>query len=426
MKGLMPLIIALILIAMITLATIHYTTTMVTYNASIAQSTTGNIEWVALQDELRSMMLTTLRKASQSATLKFIEVFLKEYGDDGFIEDPNRVITRTYRSGSTTITRSYIYYKYSYFSSTTIYANTRNPSDLYKLYLKGYNMSRSDFIDALTKASREASKILMNTSQTMINNWVNIRVQYGYRLHVVNHTAYYITTLSSNPNDGSIGVSRIGLNLVLDVYSPWSGYKRFNETIEVYLEVRFKQGIKGDTCYYIPLLFKAYVYIGGERTSYILDPDNIVVKLYSKMFHRWGETVYTPRATPNGLDMVILGNIAGYYYGDGYTQVYYSFNLRRNRYAFIAYSLIYNTSLSDPSYDDEFKPPLSEDVLNTVVDRHTMTFFIGGLITTSIDNIYIATPLQLVFSYLYDTNPPPYDWLVEQLFYGDPGQVRYG
>jgi len=417
MKSVIPLIIALVLIAMITLATIYYTTTIVVYHADINLNPSYNSEWVILTEEIRSVLLTTIRRTSVYAYNAFIQTFQKEYGDAGFSEDPSRVITRRYGSR----VNNYVYYKYSYFSSTSIYVNTRNPSDLLKLYLKGYNMSRADYLDAIHKASVDASNILQQYSRNSINEWISLRRGMGYRIQLINLTAYYITDLSSNQVNGSIGLNRIGLNVVLDVYSPWSGYKRFNETVEVSIEVLFKKADSGDTSYILPILAKAYVVIGGERVSYIIDLKNVSVVLYGRMFHRMSELIYTP----GSLEKIYLNPLTGYYHGYGETLMYYEVKARRNLVAFIFYSMIYNMSLSDPIYDDAFPPPISEDNTRNTVPRHTMTFFIGGLVHGNIDGIYVVAPLQVVYAYLWDTQPQGYNWKFDDQVVGDPELVRW-
>jgi len=418
MKSILPLIIAFVLVAMLSVATLYYITSVVTYNADISMNRTHRAEWRVLEEEVRSILLTILRKNSHYALQKFEETFLNNYEDDGFYEEPSKVIIRkvVIRRGRRRylLLNMYIYYRYSKYSSTIYYCYLNgNIDDLYELNLQGYNMSRNDYLDAINKASTDATSLLSEYSYTTIMRWINMREKLGYKIYLINMTAYFNVSLESNPVNGSVGISREGINVVLDVYSPWSGYKRINET--------FKEAVEGDTQIYLPIKALAYIVIGGEKVSYILDPQNISVVLYSKMFHRMSELEYIYGT----LDKIILNEVGGYYLGKGETILYFGIQARRNIIAYILNSIIYNMSLSDPDYDDTFQVPCSEDDPNTYIPRHTMTFFIGGLIYANIDGIYVVTPLQIVYSYLFDTQPQNYDWSYSDYIVGDIGQVNW-
>ncbi len=419
MKSIIPLIIALVLVLMLVLATIYFTTMIVTYNANISSGPKSTSEWWIFEEEIKSVLLTSLMEGSQKAAEAFNQTFKTLYTDQGFSEDPNRVIVRESRYGWDT--NSYIYYKYSRYSSTTIYCQTNDPDDLYKKNLEGYNMSRTQFIDAIHKASTTASAVLSDTVWATLQRWVEERSTLGYRIQIIDVLAYYYVDLQSNPTNGSIGINRVGVHAVIDVYSPWSGYKRFSERVEAEIRTVFKEGVEGDTEIYIPIKTTAYLTIGNNRIAYMLDPSNITIILYSKMFHRMSETVYTP----GQLDMVKLKDVAGYYHGNGETTLYYAAEMKRNVIALILNSMIYNMSLSDPDADDSYRVPCSEDDPNTYIVRHTMTFFIGGLLYATIDGIYMTTPIQIVYTYMFDTAPTNYDWVFDDHIVGDPGQVTF-
>jgi len=89
--------------------------------------------------------------------------------------------------------------------------------------------------------------------------------------------------------------------------------------------------------------------------------------------------------------------------------------------------MIYHMSLSDPSYDDEFRPPCSEDDVRNTAPRHTMTFFIGGLVFANIDGVHVVAPLQVIYAYLFDTQPSEtqYDWSFTGRVVGDLGLVKW-
>ncbi|MCD6300749.1 MAG: hypothetical protein J7L82_01605, partial [Staphylothermus sp.] len=433
MKSVLPLIIAFVLIGMLSIATLYYVTGVITYNTNIYMNQAYGTEWRALEEEVRSILLTILRKYSYYAVQQFNTTFMNNYEDEGFQENPDpesrvtrKVMVRTDHK-KTTIINEYVKYNYGDFSSTYTYCYvTHDPNSLYELNLEGYSASRNDYLDAIYRASIDASTVLTEYTYTVMNRWIDIREDLGYRIYIIDINSYFNTTLASNPYNGSIGTTRMGTNVVLDVYSPWSGYKRVNETVEILFKVIFKEGFRNDTSFYLPIRVYAYISIGNENISYIIDPDNVTTILYSKMFHRMSELEYIP----GNLDKIVLDKIKEYYSGEGETIIYYTFNTRTNIPEYVFNSIIYNMSLSDPTYDDEFRIPCSEKDyqklpkrIQEFPPRHTMTFFIGGLVYANIDGIYVVTPLQIVYSYLFDTQPQNYDWSYSDYIVGDIGQV---
>ncbi|MET1160149.1 MAG: hypothetical protein ABWW65_04230 [Thermoprotei archaeon] len=423
MKGVLPIVIALTIVFMLTLATLYYTTTMVSYTAEISMQPAMGSEWNIIREEILSILLTSLRRASQQALQKYIDTFLQEYRDLGFYEDPSRVITRTYWWRI----NSYIYYKYSYFSSTVL-TDPYNPDyeKLNEKNLYGFNLSYTDYIDALRKASSDASVVLTNAVATGVSNWEKYRESLGYGIEVINLTAYMTTTLESNSINGSIGIGKTGASIVVDVYSPWSGYKRFNETVEVVIEVVFKRAISGDKEYIFPLNIKAYVNMGGYITSYILDPGSLNITIYSNTLHRMSKLKYYP----GNPDYTTLKPIAGYYHGEGINLLYYSLDTVKNLYVFVRDSAIYNMSLSDPYIDWYcwawvFQVPYSEDEPDIELPRHTMTIFWGALAIANIDGIYAIAPIKIVFGYRYMTDVPGYCWVYQDEIVGDENMINW-
>ncbi|RLG80876.1 MAG: hypothetical protein DRO13_02620 [Thermoprotei archaeon] len=422
MKGVIPIVMAMTIVFMLVIATIYYTTMIVTYRAEIALEPVSAAEWSNLGEEIYSILLTSIRESSPYALERFLETFTSYYGDDGFQEEPDRVILREVREKGSKEVNNYTYYRYSYFSSTVL-------NDLDSLNLEGFSTSLADYLDALGKASADASRELRARVSQSITRWKRYREELGYQVTIANLTAYFVVDLETDPVNGSTGYGRIVVSAVVDVYSPWSGYRSFNETVEIIFRVMFKEAVDGGEEVVFPLVIEAYVRMGESTTSYILDPSTITVTLYSNTFHRMSNAKYTPGQP----DRAVLTPVGGYYYGNGTNLLYYALEMARDRYLFVRDSIVYNMSLSDPDFDlekgicwaKEFRVPHDEEDTKTKLPRHTMTIFWGGLVTANIDGIYVAAPLSVVYGYRYMTDASGYCWVYEDRIVGDVGMIQW-
>lgn len=417
MKSFVPIAAALIIFAALVASTILYMTALMTLTGELYTYPAEERE--VIQEELNGILLTAMRTSSYEANRTFFEVFLKEYNEN-FVNGIN--VTRTYRWYKITVWL----YNYNDYNKRCDDPNLACVfSESYDTYnLRGFNSSRDSFLLALDKAASSASVIYRATLFNLTNNWMETRRSLGYLIDLVEYNVEYNVRAWHVRANGSYALSNLTAYVIVDVYSPWSGYFRVKSNISIIVTAYFYRGFRGyNEGFFAPINITARIYVNGVENNYIVDPGGVSFRLFSRSLSRIDSLETVP---VNDTRMILLRNHAMFYMGNGVTQVIFlaPFKSGKNIWT-TTIEVIRGLSLSDASYDDEFPPPESATpnyISNRVIYGHVLAYFWGGLMNVNVDGVLMNLGIITAFKYDYYTNPPyPYDWICRvRGFFGDP------
>ncbi|MEM4625123.1 MAG: hypothetical protein QXR24_07025, partial [Thermosphaera sp.] len=309
MKAQLPIIIALVLVASLTVTTIIYTTSSITYTSLTVMERESGGEWEYISEQIDSILLTALSAASSGSSRNFSEVYwrlyqdsVKEYdwwtrtcmtedGCPGVQNDQNCTATL------------WILYNYDDFRCVgKCDTNYSSP---------GFNWSMGNYTFALQQAAYSYFYNARLITRSILEKWGDMMANYGYVIYTSKVGGYYTIKISSYGNY-SESISILRLNATLDIYSSWAGYRRIVRYVEIGYSTRFYTGFWSDDGIYLPVYVNVYIDSNGVKTYYIIHPNSTRLTLYSVMLKR----LYFLQTDQGNITMQ---PIVSYYYGNGTT-----------------------------------------------------------------------------------------------------------
>jgi len=414
-RGQLPIVIALVLVASLTVTTIIYTTSTITYTSLTVLETGSAGEWTYLTEQLDSILLTALSAASPNASRTFETTYWSLYRDS--VREGGRW-TRTCtivdgcpgtsRRGRCTASLWTLYNYDDFRCIGKCDSNYTSP---------GFSWSMSNYTFALQQAAHSYLYRARMVAEAMLNNWRDVLASYGYVIYTSSIGGFYNITIASYGNySESTAVMR--LNATLDIYSATAGYRRMIRYVEIGYTARFYSGFWSDDGIYLPVYVNAYVDLNGVKAYYIINPDETSLTVYSVMLRRLSFL-----NTTGG--NVTLKPIVSYYYGNGTTLLIFRINAT-DRNMWNQEGVVWReVVLSHRDYDDTFAPPLTTADPSSKLTRVTVAFLWAGLLSTRIEGIDLYNGIKIVFKHYANTQPAGYDWLTSVPFniYGDERAV---
>jgi hypothetical protein len=428
MKAEMPIVIALALVLSLIIATIYYTTSTLTYISASAGSEQGM--WSMLGDELDSIILATLsRLGNQSSTL-FYSTFWSNYKEAFYNLTPLQRLNNTayreiyydpvtgrYVSCPTKMAWS-IVYDYDDYKCFGLCEDYTSP---------GFNNSLSSFLNAVNLSSQMVANNLSSNLYNALLNWANIMSRLGYVVYSngIGVNVTYTTVITSDSATGaSYSWASLHIDLFVDVYNPYLGYKRITRFIEIGFNATFQQGYWKYDGLYLPVYVSAYVNLNGVVSNYIVNPSTTTLTVYSGSLRLLNFT-----STSNG--NITLQPVASYYYGNGTTYLVYRIPINKSyQWPWLQEVVVWsNLVLSSAYCDDSYPPPYSlsqpdpprNSDNDTARRKVTVAYLWAGLLNVDIMGFNLTNGLKIVFKYYANTKPPSGDWVDSVPFdlYGD-------
>lgn len=412
MRGQLPIIIALVLVASLTVTTIIYTTSTITYTSLTVLETGSTGEWTYITDQLDSILLSALSAASPNASRSFESTYWSLYTDsvkeggswtrnctnvDGCPTSKGNWCTATYWT------------RYNYDDFRCIGKCDSNYTS------PGFNWALSNYTFALQQAAYSYFYRARVVAEVMLNNWRDMMVSYGYVIYTSNIGGFYRINIASYGNY-SESTTVMRLNATLDIYSATAGYRRMIRYVEIGYTARFYSGLWSDDGIYLPVYVNAYVDLNGVKAYYIINPDETSLTVYSVMLKRLSFL-----NTTGG--NVTLKPIVSYYYGNGTTLLIFRIDAT-DRNMWNQEGVVWReVVLSHRDYDDTFAPPLTTTDPSSKLTRVTVAFLWAGLLSTRIEGINLYNGVKIVFKHYANTAYG--DWLDSVPFdiYGDERAV---
>lgn len=415
MRGQLPIIIALVLVASLTVTTIIYTTSTITYTSLTVLETGSAGEWTYITEQLDSILLSALSAASPNASKSFEITYWNLYSDSvkerGSWTRACTIVDGCpgTRRGSQCIAALWTLYNYDDFRCIgKCDLNYTSP---------GFSWSMSNYTFALQQAAYSYFYRARMVAEVMLNNWRDMLASYGYVIYTSSIGGFYRINIASYGNY-SESTTVMRLNATLDIYSATAGYRRMIRYVEIGYTARFYSGLWSDDGIYLPVYVNAYVDLNGVKAYYIINPDETSLTVYSVMLKRLSFL-----NTTGG--NVTLKPIVSYYYGNGTTLLIFRINAT-DRNMWNQEGVVWReVVLSHRDYDDTFAPPLTTADSSSKLTRVTVAFLWAGLLSTRIEGINLYNGVKIVFKHYANTQPAGWDWLDSVPFniYGDEKAV---
>jgi hypothetical protein len=282
-RGQLPIIIALVLVASLTVTTIIYTTSTITYTSLTVLETGSAGEWTYITEQLDSILLSALSAASLNASKSFENTYWNLYSDS-VKEYGSWTRTCTIvdgcpgtRQGNRCIAALWTLYNYDDFRCIgKCDSNYTSP---------GFSWSMSNYTFALQQAAYSYFSRARMVAEVMLNNWRDMLASYGYVIYTSSIGGFYRINIASYGNY-SESTTVMRLNATLDIYSATAGYRRMIRYVEIGYTARFYSGLWSDDGIYLPVYVNAYVDLNGVKAYYIINPDETSLTVYSVMLKR--------------------------------------------------------------------------------------------------------------------------------------------
>ncbi|MEM4538468.1 MAG: hypothetical protein QXP68_07010 [Thermosphaera sp.] len=398
MRAQLPIIIALVLVASLTITTIIYTTSTITFTSLTVLEKGGSGEWAYIAEQLDSILLTALSVASTDSAASFSNTYWRLYRDSvveyGWWTRVCRIVDGCpgVRQGQLCNATLWILYNYDDFSCIgKCDANYTSP---------GFNWAMGNYTFALQQAAYSYFRNARLIAQAVLENWRDMMANYGYVIYASNVGGYYTINVSSH-REYSESISILRLNATLDIYSSWAGYRRMIRYVEIGYSTRFYTGFWSDDGIYLPVYVSAYIDANGVKTYYIINPNSTELTLYSVMLKR----LYFLQTNQGNITM---RPVVSYYYGNGTTLLIFRIpsntkNMTHQR------EVVWNvTVLSHIESDDTFAPPLTTRDPCSKLPRVTVAFLWAGVLSTKIEGIDVYNGVKIVFKHYVNTENTDY------------------
>ncbi len=414
MKAQLPIIIALVLVASLTVTTIIYTTSTITYTSLTVLETGSSGEWTYITDQLDSILLSALSAASQNASKGFESTYwnlysdvVKEYGSwtrTCTIVDGCPGPSTDRRKCTATLWTLYNYDDFRCIGKCD--SNYTSP---------GFNWSMSNYTFSLQQAAYSYFFRAARIAEITLNNWRDMMASYGYVIYTSSIGGFYRIEVASYGNF-SESKATLRLNATLDIYSATAGYRRMIRYVEIGYSARFYTGFWSDDGIYLPVYVNAYVDLNGIKAHYIVNPSETYLTLYSVMLKRLSFLNTTQ-------GNITMRPIVSYYYGNGTTLLIFKINSTDSNMWNQEAVVWRNVVLSHRDYDDTFAPPYTITDPSSKLERVTVAFLWAGLLTTRIEGVNLYNGVKIVFKHYANTAYG--DWLDSVPFniYGDERAV---
>jgi len=419
MKAEMPIVIALALVLSLIIATIYYTTSTLTYIS--ASAGLEQRMWSMLGDELDSIILATLSRLGNRSSTLFYTTFWSNY-KEAFNFSNQPLVRRNTKASSEGCPRTMIWsivYNYDDYKCFGLCESSYSSP--------GFNKSLSSFLNAVNLSSQNVANNLSSSLYNALLNWANIMSRLGYVVYSngIGVNVTYTTLITSDPATGaSYSRASLHIDVFVDVYNPYLGYKRITRFIEIGFNATFQQGYWKYDGLYLPVYVSAYVNLNGVVSNYIVNPSTTTLTVYSGSLRLLNFTI-----TNKG--NITLQPVASYYYGNGTTYLVYRIPINQSyqwpwRQEVVVWS---NLVLSSAYCDDSYPPPYSlsqpdpprNSENDTARRRVTVAYLWAGLLNVGIMGFNLTNGLKMVFKYYANTIPPSGDWVDSVPFdlYGD-------
>ncbi len=418
MKGEMPVVVALALVLSLILATIYYSTSTLNY-VSIP-SGSEQAAWSVVGDEIDSIILATLARLSGNASSLFASTFWGNYTEyfsyqSSLVRFNSRARYESYYDPASdrilrcpTSMRWDVVYNYDDYVCYGLCQSNYTS--------RGFNQSFTRFYNAVNLSAQSVSALLASSLYTTVRNWAGLMNNLGYTVYpsgiIVN--ASYAATIASDSTTGS-SYSRVALrvNVTVDVYNPYLGYKRITRWLEIGYTAVFQQGYWKYDGLYIPVYVTAYVNFNGAPSSYIVNPNSTRLTVYSGSL----ALMYFAQTSRGNITM---SPVAAYYYGNGTTYLVFRIPISPSYYwPWLQEVAVWRYLVLSSAYcDDSYPPPYSlslpdpqKPALDMLRRKVTVAFLWAGLLGVEIYGFNLLTGLKLVFKYYANTIPPSGDWV---------------
>ncbi|MEZ0394554.1 MAG: hypothetical protein ABWK00_05900, partial [Desulfurococcaceae archaeon] len=326
MRGQIPVLIAVALVAGIIMASMAYAS----LRLASARISTGNAsEWRALEDQLDSVILAAIARASPSASQAFLSTFNGTYRDSLIVgslanrPDESRVNTLWSRYNCNICygrrgasSPSWVLYNFNDFLCPGNCASNYTST--------GFSEELGNFNYSLRLSAGGYSYAVSRAVLSAISNWANALAQLGYYIPLasVNASSSYATSFASYPNGTSISNSSLRVSASVDVYSPWGGYRRLSRYVELGVTAVFDGGLDLYRGVLLPVRVSAYVDLSGTRSWYIVDPSQASLTIYSTEL-TW--LSYLDKGFVDGKTNASRTSlVSSYYYGNGTSLLYFA------------------------------------------------------------------------------------------------------
>jgi hypothetical protein len=415
-RGQLPIIIALVLVASLTVTTVIYTTSTITYTSLTVLETESAGEWTYLTEQLDSILLSALSAASPNASRSFETAYWSLYRDS--VREGGRW-TRTCRIvDGCPGRRRWLFWCEATLWTLYNYDDFRCIGKCDSNYTSpGFSWSMSNYTFALQQAAHSYFYRARAVAEVMLNNWRDVLASYGYIIYTSSIGGFYSINIASYGNY-SESTAVIRLNATLDIYSATAGYRRMIRYVEIGYTARFYSGFWSDDGIYLPVYVNAYVDLNGVKAYYIINPNETSLTVYSVMLKRLSFL------STNGGN-VTLKPIVSYYYGNGTTLLIFRISAT-DRNMWNQEGVVWReVVLSHRDHDDTFPPPLTIANPCSRLTRVTVAFLWAGLLSTRIEGANLYNGVKIVFKHYANTQPVGGDWLTSVPFniYGDERAV---
>jgi len=443
-----PIIIAAVLLLALTVTTIYYTTSTLTYTGVVKYENTESVTWEDLSNQLLSILISSLAAANTNASNKFTNTYWNRGSLDA-VRESSSTITRTCvladdesRNSCSSCGGSYgVIWICEWWGcyplvTCTIALNSYNYDDFVCIglcnanyNLSGVSQARYNWISALNYSTFSYTSALREAISSSIGNWSSIISSYGFTVYNTgnNPNINYTINVSSSPGDYasscSTSTAKLRISLSLDVFSVTMGYRRVNYYIEAGYNTTFCMGLWLNDGILLPVYVSAYLDLNGDRSTYIVSPEQVMLILNSTVLKRL-------RFLNTSDGNVALKPYASYYMSNGTVLLYFKIPVTNDyiNKTWEQVAVFWRSLLLSCIYcDDTFQPLTSINSITsgntcgTTTPSVTLAYLIPGIIRVNINGLDVFNGVKIILKYYANTKPNNGDWLdsIPFDFYGD-------
>jgi len=430
-----PIIIAAVLLLALTVTTIYYTTSTLTYTGVVKYESTESVTWGSLSDQVLSILISSLAAANTNASNRFTNTYWSRGSLDAVQESsvsrqricpykstldgrppgPCSSCGGSYDSKQKTCTIDLNLYNYDDFVCIGL-CNANYTS-------RGISWAIGNWTSALNDSTVSYTSALREAISSSISKWSSIISSYGFTVYNRDVNISYTINVSSSPggyaSSCSTSTAKLRVSLSLDVFSVTMGYRRVNYYIEAGYNATFCMGLWLYDGILLPVYVSAYLDLNGDRSTYIVSPEQVMLVLNSTVLKRLSFL-----NTSNG--NVALKPYASYYMSNGTVLLYFKIPAKDtntwNQEVVVWRDLV----LSCAYCDDTFQPLTSINTIDTrrnpcgdTTPSVTLAYLIPGIIRVNINGLDVFNGVKIILKHYVNTNYG--DWLdsIPFDFYGD-------
>lgn len=431
MRAQIPIIIAAVMLLALTVTTIYYTTSTLTYTGVVKYESTESVTWGSLSDQVLSILISSLAAASTNASNRFTNTYWSRGSLDA-VQDLSPIPRTCNLAGGESSGSCYSCGgSYNRRRNTcTITLNPYNYDDFVCIGLcnanyvsRGISWAMGNWTSALNDATVSYTSALGEAISSSISKWSSIISSYGFTVYNRDINISYTINVSSSPggyaSSCSTSTAKLRVSLSLDVFSVTMGYRRVNYYIEAGYNATFCMGLWLYDGILLPVYVSAYLDLNGDRSTYIASPEQVMLVLNSTVLKRLSFL-----DTSNG--NVALKPYASYYMSNGTVLLYFKIPAKDtntwNQEVVVWRDLV----LSCAYCDDTFRPLTSINTIDTrrnpcgtTTPSVTLAYLIPGIVMVNINGLDVFNGVKIILKHYVNTSYG--DWLdsIPFDFYGD-------